>query len=289
MGRLAVQLTRSVWALPVALVAGCVSPPSLAPRDPAQAAAHDVDLTATRAGYVDLMLGNIVRTTAHERAGEIFAIVAGYGGGYVTTAAMTGIGGAPSELLTFDAVMGATAVTDRMQGETYFGPSAIACFRYTIGYYGNVTHRGIPCPAGTSPAAAAAEAERQAAAARTARLLSGLIKDRQLPLDLAEVVQDGIGMPASAASSSSPQPSAVASAPQLGPNDFATANGVAALAVPQPAGACNYLRMTSAPAANGASRGVSVYAWAAPTRDPCTGQAALAEGGYVSADPHAGG
>ena len=71
--------------------------------------------------------------------------------------------------------------------------------------------------------------------------------------------------------------------------DFTTANGVAALSVPQPAGACDYLRVTSAPTTNGAPLGVSVCAWAAPTRDPRTGQAALAEGGYASADPYAGG
>lgn len=280
---------RPMWALAVALLAGCASLPSVAPQDPAQAEAHDASLTAARAGYVDLMLGNILHTTRYERDGEIFAIVADYGGGYVTTAAMTGVGGTPSELLTFDTVMGATAITDRMQGEYYFGPSAIGCFRYTVGYYGTVSHRSIPCPADTSPAAAAAEGKRQAAAARTARLLSGFTKDRPLPLDLATAVQDGIGVPASATGSSSPRPSALASAPPLSPSDFATANAVAALSVPQPAGACVYLRMTSAPSTNGAPLGVSVYAWAAPTRDPCTGQAALTEGGYVNADPHAGG
>lgn len=176
-----------------------------------------------------------------------------------------------------------------MQGENYLGPSAIGCFRYTIGYYGNVSHRGIPCPAGTSPATAAADGKRQAAAARTARLLSVFVKDKDLPLDLATAVQDGIGVPAAAAGSSSPRPSALASAPPLSPIDFAAANGIAALSVPQPGGACDYLRTTSAPATNGAPRGVSVYAWAAPTRDPCTGVAALAEGGYTSADPYAGG
>ncbi|HEV2346228.1 MAG TPA: hypothetical protein VGS97_19165 [Actinocrinis sp.] len=122
------------------------------------------------------MLGNIVQTTRGARDGVIFAVVADYGGGYVTTASVTGAGGTSGELLTFDTVMGATGVTDRMQGETDFGPSAIGCFRFTIGYYGNVSHRGIPCPAGISPSAALAEARRQAAAAQTARALSVFVK-----------------------------------------------------------------------------------------------------------------
>lgn len=290
MGRLGGRVVRSVCGLAVTMiVTGCASPPSFSPQDPAQAAAHDTSLTATRAGYVDLMLENIVRTTANERDGEIFAIVGDYGGGYVTSAAVTGVGGTTSETLTFDAVIGATSVTDRMQGETYFGPSAIGCFRFTIGYYGNVADRGIPCPAGISPASAAAEAQRQAAAAGTARQWSVLLKARKLPLDLVTAVQEGIGAPSAATGSSSPGPSAIGRAARLTQIDFATANGVAALSVPQPGGACVYLRVTSVPATKGFPQGVSVYGWAAPTRDTCAGRTALAEGSYVTADPYAGG
>lgn len=290
MGTSGDRVVRMGWGLAVVLlVAGCVSVPSVAPKDPVVAAANAADLTAARAGYVDLMLGNIVQTTRGARDGVIFAVVADYGGGYVTTAGVTGAGGTSGELLTFDTVMGATGVTDRMQGETDFGPSAIGCFRFTIGYYGNVSHRGIPCPAGISPSAASAEARRQAAAAQTARASSVFVKGKPLPLDLATAVQDGIGVPASVGASGGARPSATVSAPPLRAIDFAAADGVAALSVPQPDGACVYLRLTSTSAKGGSPGGVSVYGWAAPTRDPCTGRSALAEGGYVSVDPYAGG
>lgn len=270
-------------------VGGCASAPTVAPENPVVAAAGDADLTVTRAGYVDLMLGNIVKTSRSAGEGGVFAVVADYGGGYVTTASVTGAGGTPGELLTFDTVIGATGVTDRMQGETDFGPSAIGCFRFTIGYYGNVSHSGIPCPAGISPSTAAAEAQRQAAAAQTARALSIFVKGEPLPLDLASALQDGIGVPASVGGLGDARPSATASAAPLVANDFDAEDGVAALSVPQPDGACVYLRLTEASATSGSPGGVSVYGWAAPTRDPCTGQAALSEGGYVSADPYAGG
>lgn len=297
MGRFGGRVVRSGWGLAVVLAAGCTSAPGAAPGNPVVAEASAADLTVARAGYVDLMLENIVRTTRRARDGAIFTIVAAYGGGYVTTAGVTGTGGTSDELLTFDTVIGATGVTDRMQGETDFGPSAIGCFRFTIGYYGRVSHSGISCPAGLSPSAAAAEAQRQAAAAQTARALSVFVKDRPLPLDLAAAQRDGIGVSPSASVPGGPRPSATAvvtatataSAPPLGPIDFATANGVATLSVPQPGGACVYLLLTDAPAKSDSPRGVSVYGWAAPTRDPCTGSAALAEGAYVSADPYAGG
>lgn len=288
MGRLRAHIRRSVWVLMVALTAGCVSLPSFSPEDPEQSAAHDSGLTVTRAGYVEMMLENIVRTTSYERDGEIFAIVADYGGGYVTAAEVSGVGGTPSELLTFDTVIGATHIVDPMQGETYFGPSAIGCFRFTLSYYGDVSHHAIPCPAGSSPSAAAEAAQRQSTTAQNARSYDRFVDGKPLPLDLAAALQDGIGVPSLATASSEPRPSAAADAP-LGPTDFAADNGVAALSVPQPGGACIYLHLTDAPVNNVSRRGVSVYGWAAPTRDPCTGQAALSEGGYVSADLYVGG
>lgn len=233
----AIRLVRSGSVLAVALAAGCASVPSFTPQDPAQGAAHDSGLTATRAGYVSLMLENTMSTTSHARVGQVFAVVAKYGGGYVTSAHLTGAGGTPEEQLTFDTVIGATAVTDRMQGETYFGPSAIGCFRFTVGYYGHVSYHGIACPADTSASAAAAEARRQAAAAQAVRSLPAFVKDKPVPLDLATAQQDGIGVLAPVITTASPRPSAIASAPPLNPIDFATTNGVSALAVPQADGA----------------------------------------------------
>jgi hypothetical protein len=49
---------------------------------------------------------------------------------------LSGPVGAPGENLVFTVVLGPLQVVDRMQGETDFGPSSIACYQYSMGYYG---------------------------------------------------------------------------------------------------------------------------------------------------------
>lgn len=270
---------RTAWACAigvaaVALTTGCVG----VAESPEQAAAHDTSIADTRAGYVDLMIENIVGTSAPMHEGDIFAIVAGYGGGYVTDATVSGGVGTPTETLTFDAVLGAAGITDKMQGESYDGPSAIACYRFTTGYYAHSTHTGIPCAAGVTAARAASEARIQTHTTAVAAASRRFHPGQAMPIDLAQAERiAGVG---SSTHSSTDTLTAV---------DFAAGDGAAALALPQPAGGCVYLRFTSAAATSTTAGGVNTYGWAAPTNAPCTGSAALANGGYVTHDAHAGG
>lgn len=96
------------------------------------------------------------------------------------------------------------------------------------------------------------------------------------------------GTPSTSAPTS-PAVSAIPAAPVLTAIDFAATDTAAALSVPQPGGACIYLRFAEATGKAGSPRVLSVSGWAAPVQDPCTGRAALVAGGYASADPYAGG
>jgi hypothetical protein len=286
-GRRAARFARALTHGSAAVIlAGCMNQP----QDPQLVEARDTNLTTARAGYVDLMLGNIMGTSGPMDEDGVFAVVANYGGGYITTATTTGTVGTPSEQLSFDTVLGAAAITHWMQGETYGGPSAILCFRFTVGYYPRITHTSVPCPPDASPAHTAALAQRQAAATTTAHAFAGSKQGRAVPLDLAEAEQAaGIGAPSTASVAPTGLASPTANEPLLTSAGFATAHGIAALAVPQTSDACLYILFARAKAANGLPGGLAIRGWAAPTQAACTGSAALTAAGYISNDSRAGG
>lgn len=85
-------------------------------------------VTAARAGYVKMMLSNVMGTQALG-GGGLDDVVLGYGGGYVLSVSSSGTPYSGSEQHTAEVVLGVNRVVDRMQGETYLGPAAIECYR----------------------------------------------------------------------------------------------------------------------------------------------------------------
>jgi hypothetical protein len=70
---------------------------------------------------------------------------------------------------------------------------------------------------------------------------------------------------------------------------FAGRGELAALALPQPAGGCVFVRFGLAPVEDRQGGSLWTSSWPAPTQASCTAVEALTEAGFVTADPHAGG
>ena len=262
-------------------VSGCASMIADSNTDP---------ITVQRSQYVLLMLQDSV---ANGPGGENVAtsVVAGYGGGYVTHTSLSGTPG-PAQVLTLTVVLGGGSPRDRMQGETDMDPSGIACYTFTVAYYGyNDTKSHASCPSSLTTEVARATATRQIREqSNTARYNTGAAL-KAIPTTLSAAEKSiGLSGPTSA--------SAIAGVTGV---DFATGTDAlqhkpdAALALPQSGGGCIYVsyRWIQASWADHGSAGTSdsavTRAWAAPTDDPCTGAAALAAGGFLTADTRAGG
>lgn len=246
-------------------------------------------ITAQRAGYVATMLSNSYASGPETESG-IMSVIAGYGGGYVTEAKLSGAPG-PTQRLTLDVVLGG-GVRDRMQGETDLGPAYIACFTFTVGYYGSDnTESQVTCPSSLTTAAAHATAARQIAEQVDAERYNTTIASGSIPTTLAAAEQL-IGLGSGVRSSAAANVTAA---------DFATGtDGLqhrpdAALALPQPGGGCVYVlyRWVRISRVSGGTASTSDFpltrAWAAPTDAACTGTPALGAGAFLTADRYAGG
>lgn len=251
--------------------------------------AADTDpITAQRAQDVSLMLSNSYAAGPETQAG-IMSVIAGYGGGYVTSATLTGSGAAQE--LTVQVVLGAGTVRDQMQGESDFGVSGTGCYSFILGYRGP---RGAPnhhtCPQNLTDAAARAEAARQIGDQIASELYDMPVK--QIPMTLQDARQVLF-----------PTPKALRDAgiQPLDAEDFAAGTDatlhrpMSALALARQDGACEYVvfRWISASAAGSGTASTSINAfaraWVAPTQASCTGSAALAAGAFLTADRYAGG
>ena len=290
--RTAVSL--ATFGLLVATMSGCASVGSVEVGASASATASGLDtsdpITAQRAGYVATMLSNSSAAGPETQSG-VMSVIAGYGGGYVTDASISGASG-PTQKLTLNVVLGGSRVLDSMQGETDMGPSGIACFTYTVGYYGySGTEKQIACASSLTTPAAEATATRQVTEQVDAEHYDTSINSKSVPTSLAEAEQlIGLGGAAHAS----------ATAGLTGAN-FATGTDDvqrkpdAALALPQSGGGCIYVvyRWIRASWVGGGTSGSSnspvARSWAAPTDAACTGIAALGAGAFLTADRYAGG
>jgi hypothetical protein len=194
--------------------------------------------------------------------------------------------------LTLAVVLGGGSVRNRMQGEANMDPAGIACFTFTVGYYGNNnTTSQVACPSSLTTAAAQATATRQIAEQVYAERYDTVIASGSIPSTQAEA-ERLIGLGGSADSSA---------AASLTVANFATGtDGVqhrpdAALALPQSGGGCVYVvyRWVQISRVGGGMASTSdsplMRAWAAPTDAACTGTAALGAGAFLTADRYAGG
>lgn len=233
------------------------------------------------------MLANSYAAGPQTQSG-MMSVISGYGGGYVTSATLTGTGA--DEALTVQVVLGAGTVRDSMQGETDFGVAGLACFTYTLGYRApQGEHAQYACPASLTAVAARAAAARQ---------IGDQVASEHDDLPLKQV-------PATLAAARTalfPTPAAYAGAHvQLTAEDFAAGTDdvlgrpMSALALAQQDGACEYVVFrwirSSRVGGGTASTGTAAYAraWVAPTAADCTGAAALAAGAFLTADRNAGG
>lgn len=244
-------------------------------------------LATQRAGYVDTMLQNSYAGGPETERG-IMSVIAGYGGGYVTSATLTGVGASPSEKLTLDVVIGAGAVSDGMQGETDRDASDPHCYTFTLSYYGyEVTDKENACPSALTTAAAQAAARRQIAAQIESESYWAAAS-AEIPGSLS-AAEASIGFTGKTPSTTAPRGSSFAAGQVPG------GGSAAGLAVPQPGGACVFVAFRSirATSKNGThfstSDGPAFAAWAAPTSAPCQGSAALAAGAFLTVDSNAGG
>ena len=276
---------RSMTALiSIALaMAGCATP------DGSQSASA----TAARAGYVQLMLGNAMGTTALGEGG-VDDVVMGYGGGIVLSVSVSGVSGTPDGLHIVDVALGVTAVTDHVQDETYGGATAIQCYRFTIGYYSYLTsYSPISCPALGSATSMRAAARRWDATMTAAESLFTInIANEAVPVTLAAVrhLLGSADLPIPAGN----RRSAIGPARQPQPGDFAAGSTWSALAVPLTNGGCVYVSFRVTTDENPQSVGLGNRAltgtgWAAPEDAACNGTAALEASVQYSADPYAGG
>lgn len=266
-------------------------------------------VTAQRSHYVYQMLASSYAAGPETQAG-FMSVIAGYGGGYVTSADLTGSGA--DEVLTVQVVLGAGTVREGMQGETDFGVAGVACFSYTLGYRApedQITQ--FSCPPYLNAAVARADAARQIGDERAAEHYNKPVN--QIPMTLAaarELLFPTTKSPRNAN-------------PELTPADFATGTDdvlhrpMSALALLQQDGACEYVVFrwirathgggrTSASAGSGSAGSASrssasthsasptsapsisevayARAWAAPTSAACTGAAALSAAAFLTAD-----
>jgi len=193
-------------------------------------------ITAQRAEYVASMLSDSYASGPETQSG-IMSVIAGYGGGYVTHASLSGAAG-PTQKLTLTAVLGGGSVRNSMQGETDMDPSGVACFTFTVGYYGNDdTKSQVACPSSLTIAAARATATRQIAEQVDSELYNTTIASGSIPTTLAAAEKlIALGGP----EGSSPVPGVTMA-------DFATGTDAvqhrpdAALALPQSGGGCVYV------------------------------------------------
>ena len=247
-------------------------------------------ITAQRAGYVATMLANSYASGPETESG-IMSVIAGYGGGYVTDATLSGAAG-PTQKLTLAVVLGGGSVRNSMQGETDMEPAGVACFTFTVGYYGNDdTESRVACPSSLTAAAARATATRQIAEQVDSERYDATIASGSIPTTLA-AAEKLIGLGGTA--SSSPVSGATVA-------DFATGTDHvqhmpdAALALPQSGGGCVYViyRWVQISRVGGGTASTSDFpltrAWAAPTDAACTGAAALSASAFLTADRYAGG
>jgi hypothetical protein len=250
-------------------------------------------ITATRAGYVQMMLGNSMSMGALSE-GRLDALVQGYGGGYVLSVSGSGSTYAGTELHVVDVVLGVTSVQDHMQGEGYSGSAAVECFRYRIGdvpYL--ISYAPIACPP-DSPVAEQRHAQDWAAGLYAAEDLFSAEEPGAVPTSLAgaEALLAPVQRRAEAqaggitpAGQESPSLFAVGTDRQQG-NLYGTA--FATLAVPLSNDTCADVRFGYAIENDGARR-LAFSGAVAPWHAACTGQAALAAGVPFSGDPGAGG
>jgi hypothetical protein len=250
-------------------------------------------ITASRAGYVQMMLGNSMGMGALGEGG-LDDVVQGYGGGYVLSVSASGTTSAGTEQHVADVVLGVTSVQDRMQGEVTFGAAAVECFRYSIGYAPYlISYASIACPA-DSLAAEQSHAEDWAAGLFAAEALFSAEEPGAVPTSLTRaeaLLAPGQRRAAAQAGGITPtgreNPSlfAVGTERQQG-NLYGTA--IAALAVPLSNGTCADVRFGYA-IENDGTRQLAFSGAVAPWHAACTGQSALAAAVPFSTDPGAGG
>jgi hypothetical protein len=274
--------------LVAASAAGCSVRSHLAADSTASRLGSADPITAQRARYIETMLANSYSSGPETESG-IMSVIAGYGGGYVTDASLSGAPG-PTEKLTLGVVLGGGSVSDSMQDETDYNPSGIACYTFTVGYYDYTgTKTQVTCPHSLTVGSARKTAQRQIAeqigsehddATLTAIPTTPAAAERAIGLT-------GAGSAAARA--------------LITPADFATGTDAvqhkpdAALALPQSGGGCVYVayRWVQASSAFGGGAGTAetalARAWAAPTDAACTGSAALAASGFLTVDRYAGG
>lgn len=246
-------------------------------------------ITVQRAEYVETMLSNTY-ASGPETESSFMSVIAGYGGGYVTDASVSGAPG-PTLKLTLTVVLGGGSVLNSMQGETDMGPAGIACFTFIAGYYGGVTKAQAACPPSLTAAVADATATRQISEEVDAAHYDTTIGSNSIPTTQAAAEQL-VGLVSAADSS------AAAGLPAA---NFATGtDGVqhkpdAGLALPQSGGGCIYVdyRWIQSSWVGGGTAGTSdspvMRAWAAPTDGACTGTAALSASAFLTYDHYAGG
>ncbi|TWF72924.1 hypothetical protein [Kitasatospora viridis] len=252
--------------------AGAKTQPAGARTPPAGAKTTDA-----RASDVELMLDN-ARTGGALTQTTLVAVIAKYGGGFVTSATATGTPGTASSTLALDVVLGPGTVRATVQGETDLGPATMRCYQYTATYLNPARgYRTTDCPPGLTDAQAAQLATRQWGVEQAALPYGS--GGQGLPSPLPQTVDQAEHLLHTTAPASQPLTSAA----------FATSPGLAALAVPQPTGGCIFVRFAPEPANEPHPGTLDINAWPAPTSAPCTGPAALATAGYVTADPRAGG
>lgn len=250
-------------------------------------------VTAQRSHYVYQMLASSYAAGPETQAG-FMSVIAGYGGGYVTSADLAGSGA--DEVLTVHVVLGAGTVRESMQGETDFGGAGVACFSYTLDYRAPEDQIAqFSCPPYLNDAVARADAARQIGDQRAAEHYNKPVN--QIPTTLA-----------AARKLLFPTTKSLRNAnPELAPADFATGTDdvlhrpMSALALIQRDGACEYVVFRWIRASHGGggtsashspiasptlstSEAAYARAWAAPTSAACTGSAALSAAAFLTAD-----
>lgn len=247
---------------------------------------HTDPTTLQRSDYVATMLQNSAASGPETQSG-IMSVIAGYGGGYVTDAKLTGSG--PTEVLTLTVVLGGGSVRNSMQSETDFGPSGIACFTYTVAYYDyNDTKSHASCPASLTTATARATAKRQIdEQVASERYQGGFASIPTSPAAAEQAI--GLGKPANASATAG-----VTAANFAVGTDSMQHKPDAALALPQSGGGCifviyRWIQSSQIRPSASTADARTIRAWAAPTDAPCTGAAALSAGAFLTNDSYAGG
>jgi hypothetical protein len=256
-------------------------------------AAYGDAVTATRAGYVRMMLSNYMSVGPLD-IGGLDQVVQGYGGGYLLSLSAAGAMYSGTEQHTTDVLLGVTSVQDHMQGEGNVGAAAVECYQYRIGYYPYlVSYAPIACPAPDSLADEEQGAGEWGAGLAAAQQLQG-DQPGTVPASLAQAeallapVQRRVAAAAGAIKQAGPenQSDFAIGIDRLADQDNGTA--FAALAVPLSNGTCAYVRFGYLIETDGTRR-LSFGGAISPWRAACTGRAALAAVAPFSVDPSAGG